>query len=218
MDFLQSAARGWWTQRCRNLQCRPYCDNTNPYMERYIVPDQGTGGLLSPYLRRERFRAVIPLIRGGVLDFGCGVGELARYCDHSRYWGVDHDSEALEIARARFPQCRFSNELPVSEKFDTIVGLAVIEHMKEPEELLRRLRGLMADGGRLVLTTPHPSYRRVHDLGARLGIFSLEASEEHEMFFDKDSLRETAVRAGLNLASVQRFLCGANQLFVLTRP
>lgn len=182
------------------------------------MPDQGSGGLLSPYLRRKRFHAVIPLIRGSVLDFGCGVGELAPYCDQSRYWGVDRDSEALAIARNRFPQCRFSSELPVSQKFDTIVGLAVIEHMEQPEELLRRFRELLVDGGRLVLTTPHPSYRRVHDFGARLGIFSREASEEHEMFFDKDSLREMALRAGLTLATFQRFLFGANQLFVLTVP
>ena len=181
------------------------------------MADQGAGGLLSPYLRRERFRAVVPLIRGSVLDFGCGVGELARYCDKSRYWGVDRDADALAVARTRFPECRFTTEAPAAEKFDTILGLAVIEHMKEPEELLRLFRRVVGDGGRLVLTTPHPYYRWVHDLGARLGIFSRGASEEHEAFFDQRRMRETAARAGWSLTQSKRFLFGANQLFVFER-
>ncbi len=93
----------------------------------------------------------------------------------------------------------------------------MIEHMKEPEELLRRFRTLLADGGRLVLTTPHPSFRWVHDCGARLGLFSREASEEHETFFDDETLRDTGRRAGWIVAESRRFLLGANQLFVLTR-
>lgn len=181
------------------------------------MPDQGTGGLLSPYLRRERFRAVIPLLRGSVLDFGCGVGELAGYCDRSRYWGVDRDAEAIEIAKARFPECRFTTELPAVGQFDTIVGLAVIEHLKEPEALLRLFQNLLAEDGRLILTTPHPSYRSLHDFGARLGVFSREASEEHETFFNESQMRETGARAGWALTHSSRFVFGANQLFVLTR-
>lgn len=180
------------------------------------MPDQGTGGLLSVYLRRERFRAVIPMIQGSVLDFGCGVGELAGHCDQSRYWGVDRDSEALEMARAKFPKCRFSTEIPLAEKFDTIVGLAVIEHVKDPEELLRIFHEILADRGKLILTTPHPSYRWIHDFGARLGLFSREASEEHEMFFDESRICNIADRVGWTLAHSTRFVLGANQLFVLT--
>jgi len=38
-----------------------------------IVADQGNEGLLSPFLRWRRIRAVLPYIRGCVLDVvGCG--------------------------------------------------------------------------------------------------------------------------------------------------
>ena len=181
------------------------------------MPDQGTGGLLSPFLRRARFRAAVPFIRGSVLDFGCGVGELAQFCDESRYCGVDRDAAVVQTAKSRFPRCRFSTELPSGEKFDTIIGLAVIEHMRDPEALLRQLRDVVALDGRLILTTPHPWFRWAHDLGARVGVFSGEASEEHETFFDAKLMRETARRASWEVLESKRFLFGANQLFVLKR-
>ena len=41
------------------------------------MADQGTEGILSPYLRRKRIQAATPYLKGGVLDVGCGGGVLA---------------------------------------------------------------------------------------------------------------------------------------------
>ena len=68
---------------------------------------------------------------------------------------------------------------------------------------------------RLVLTTPHPSVDMVHTLGARLGIFSRHASEEHQDLLDHAGLVQAAGRGGLSVELYRRFLLGANQLAVL---
>lgn len=49
-----------------------------------------------------------------------------------------------------------------------------------------------------------------------IGIFSRAASEEHETFFDRRTMRDLCSRAGWELASARRFLFGANQVFILT--
>jgi SAM-dependent methyltransferase len=171
--------------------------------------------LLSPWLRRQRFRRALPYIHGRVLDVGCGVGLLAAHVEPGRYLGVDRDPDALRAARAAFPGHRFVADLPVAGRFDTIVALAVLEHLPEPEAALVSWARLLAPGGRIVLTTPHPRFVWLHELGAAAGVFSHDAAQEHHRFFDRASLQRAADAAGLGLLKVERFLGGANQLFVL---
>jgi SAM-dependent methyltransferase len=173
-------------------------------------------GLLSSYLRRRRFRAAIPHIKGKVLDFGCGTGELAGFFPPADYCGVDRDLGSLQAASKKRPQHIFSQFLPDEDGFDTIVLLAVIEHVENPSEMLKELRARLRPGGRIVVTTPHPSFGWVHTLGARIGFFSSEASEEHESLLGLEGMRRTAHEAGLRLTLYRRFLLGANQLFILS--
>ncbi|HEX3901788.1 MAG TPA: class I SAM-dependent methyltransferase [Polyangia bacterium] len=177
--------------------------------------DQGSEGLFSPFLRRRRVEAVRSLLDDRVLDFGCGTGKLAELCDPSQYCGVDISDAALDLARRNHPHHRFAKELPEAEVFDTIVGLAVIEHVKQPASLLERFRKLVTAEGQLILTTPHPTFGLVHDFGAMLGLFSKEASDEHETLLDRELMLAIARTSGWNLVSAHRFLFGANQVFVL---
>ena len=179
------------------------------------MADQVAGGLFSPFLRRARLRAALPHVRGRVLDVGCGTGELARWCGGPGYLGVDIDEESLATARARHPACRFSGEIPDGETFDTIVGRAIIEHIKDPVAWLAELKPRLASGGRIVLTTPHRSMEVMHRAGSRIGFFSRDAADEHEVLFDPELMRQAAHQAGLEVRMVKRFLFRANQLFLL---
>ncbi|HEU4619838.1 MAG TPA: class I SAM-dependent methyltransferase [Gammaproteobacteria bacterium] len=179
------------------------------------MADQMTG-LLSGWLRRRRLDKADPYLRGRVLDYGCGVGMLASYCTREGYLGVDIDGPSLEIARARHPGYRFATVLPPGrERFDTIVALAVIEHVPRPAALLRQFARRLEPDGTIILTTPHPSLEWVHTLGASIGLFSSEASEEHEELIDLRRMRELGDEARLTVQTYERFLFGANQLFVL---
>lgn len=181
------------------------------------MADQVKGGILSPFLRTQRLRIARPLLRGAVLDFGCGVGALAPACERTRYLGVDRDEESIRLARRDHPGYTFTTVLPAGGSFDTIVSLAVIEHIAQPAELLAKLKTLLAPKGRILLTTPHPSFEWVHETGARLGLCSADAAEEHETLLDSPAMQRVAREAGLQVdpALSRRFLFGLNQLFVL---
>jgi SAM-dependent methyltransferase len=172
-------------------------------------------GFFSPFLQRARIDAAKPYITGRVLDIGCGNGRLAAWVRPELYVGVDRDREALGAARAAFPKYTFVETLPHEGDFDTIVALAVIEHLKVPQAELAAWSKLLAERGKILLTTPHKSFRLVHELGSRAGLFSREAADEHEEMFDHASLTARAHEAGLRVERYARFLAGANQLFVL---
>lgn len=184
------------------------------------MADQGAEGLLSPWLREKRFEAVRPYLHARVLDFGCGSGALAEFVPSDHYLGVDKDEPSLQQARLRFPQHRFISELPrTDEKFNSIVSLAVIEHVSDPAAFLRILSAYLSesDDTRLIVTTPHPSVDWIHDLGAAIGLFSKHANEEHEELLDRAKLERGGVQAGLKLVAYRHFLFGANQIAVFKK-
>lgn len=184
------------------------------------MADQGAEGLLSPWLRKQRFKAALPHLKGRVLDFGCGSGMLAAFVDTDFYLGVEVDESSLQQACSNYPAHHFIPKLPDSEeKFDSIVSLAVIEHVNDPADFLSRLAGYLnpAPSSRVVITTPYPSVDWIHDLGAKIGLFSKHANEEHEDLLDRSKLEKAGLNAGLKMVTYQRFLFGANQVAVFAR-
>ncbi len=139
------------------------------------MADQAVEGMLSPWLRKKRLTTASAHLNGRVLDFGCGSGELAAMVPSGLYVGVDRDELSLTRARLKYPRHRFvtklSDELGL---FDTVVSLAVIEHVKDPSAFLAVLADYLVDSPRssLVVTTPHPTVDWIHDLGASIGLFS----------------------------------------------
>jgi 2-polyprenyl-3-methyl-5-hydroxy-6-metoxy-1,4-benzoquinol methylase len=181
------------------------------------MADQGKEGLLSPYLRNKRIKAAQPFLKGRVLDFGCGSGALAALIPPSDYCGIDRDPDSLEIARNEHPEHRFDTaQVTAGERFDTVVSLAVIEHVADPAEFLHMLKQSLVSSAeaRIVCTTPHPAVDWVHTAGAKIGLFSASANEEHEALLNRDSLRAAGQEAGLEMAEYHRFLFGANQIVV----
>jgi SAM-dependent methyltransferase len=184
------------------------------------MADQATEGLLSPFLRRQRLNAVKPYLSGRILDVGCGSGALSMLVPADRYLGVERDEASLQQARLKFPNHQFVSKIPESsEKFDSIVSLAVIEHVSDPAQFLRELAGSLIDNpaSRLIITTPHPSVDWIHDIGSVIGLFSKHANEEHEDLLDRGKLELAGSKAGLKLISYHRFLLGANQIVVYAK-
>lgn len=184
------------------------------------MADQGAEGLLSPWLRKQRFKAALPYLKGRVLDFGCGSGSLAELVEADRYLGVEVDETSLQQARSRFPGYYFTSSLPgVNEKFDSIISLAVIEHVSNPSDFLVMLATHLASSETacIAITTPHPAVDWIHGAGSAIGLFSKHANEEHEDLLDRTKLEVAGQKAGLTLAYYRRFLFGANQLAVFKK-
>lgn len=98
-----------------------------------------------------------------VLDSGCGEGygtaRLARVARQAT--GIDR-AEAIAVASARYQAPTLQYRIfdldrlaTLGERFELVVSFQVIEHLPEPAAYLRALRGCVAPGGTLIVTTPN---------------------------------------------------------------
>ena len=175
-------------------------------------------GLFSPFLRDRRIKAARPFLQGSVLDYGCGIGLVGAFVEQKDYVGVDIDQSVLAIARQNYPAARFYTpqefRSQIALTFDTIVGLAIVEHVDDPLDFLSEMAARLSPSGRIVLTTPHPSLEWILHVGDKLGLFSKASHEEHNVILDRKLVFELARKAGLTTIIYKRFLLGANQLIV----
>jgi SAM-dependent methyltransferase len=91
-----------------------------------------------------------------ILDFGAGTGgNLEMLSEFGQVVAVEPDPGARDFARSKARGAAIVGSLEeVRGPFDVILLSDVLEHLEEPPETLRVLRGLLGPGGRLVVTVP----------------------------------------------------------------
>ncbi len=113
---------------------------------------------------RERYALVGSLIgrETDIIDVGCGAGDSIAFLslDQTHYVGVDISNTALSLARHRFPRATFvrasATQLPLKDySAKTLISLETLEHLLNPDDLLREARRTLVPGGRLLISTPN---------------------------------------------------------------
>jgi 2-polyprenyl-3-methyl-5-hydroxy-6-metoxy-1,4-benzoquinol methylase len=116
-----------------------------------------------------RYSAVRELVAGKrVLDIACGEGYGTRLCADwgaKNVVGVDNSPDALSVAKSIFntDKCRFvlgdaeqaDDLFDKGQKFDVIISLETIEHLKSPERFLLAIKKLRAKNGVVAISCPN---------------------------------------------------------------
>ncbi len=96
-----------------------------------------------------------------VIDVGCGTGaNIAALADRYKCIGIDASSEAIELARQRFPQVRFINGTAPDDLGELagqtrlILLMDVLEHIEDDLLFFSRLLAAAAEGCYFLLTVP----------------------------------------------------------------
>ena len=178
-------------------------------------------GLLSNFLTRQRMACLPPFLSGAILDIGCGWSPfLQAFPGAADYTGVDKWSHVIESLRLQYPGKEFHvrnidrEELSLPRRYDTILMMAVIEHLENPGLIISQIPALLAPGGKIVLTTPTPLGNLVHHYGSNIWLFSSEAAEEHHLIFNFVSLQKLLNTYNLKILTYRTFQFGGNQLCV----
>lgn len=96
-----------------------------------------------------------------VLDFGCGGGYLLANLNCRKKYGVDINEFARkEAIKNGITVYSDIDEIPGSKKFDVIISHHTLEHLTNPFEALKNLRGHLRRGGRSVHIVPIDDWRK----------------------------------------------------------
>lgn len=94
------------------------------------------------------------------LDVGCASGymisEVAKKYPKAKYFGVDVYKKAIDYAKKRYPKISFrvtkEDKLPFkANNFDLILFYETIEHVQNPQKVLKEIKRVLRKGGHLVL-------------------------------------------------------------------
>ncbi|MBI5071851.1 methyltransferase domain-containing protein [Candidatus Falkowbacteria bacterium] len=142
---------------------------------------------------------VVPYLVGDVLDFGGNEGELKKFV-HGEYTLVNYDHSAME-----------------GKTFDTIVALAVIEHINVPEvyEIFKKVKERLKPAGKIILTTPTKASKPILNFMARIGLADKENIAEHKHYWTKREIFDLAEKTGFTIKKYKKFQIGFNQLAIL---
>ncbi|MEE4538577.1 MAG: class I SAM-dependent methyltransferase [Erythrobacter sp.] len=124
------------------------------------------------------------------------ISEAASYC-----LGIDILADDLDVLERQGYNVRLHDisESPLEEDFDFVVLGELIEHVGNPEGLLRNSALCLSPGGRLFLTTPNPWYVNYIRTALRSG-WALD-NTDHIAWFDPATLYALGSRTGLRLVS-----------------
>ncbi len=159
--------------------------------------------------------AELPTPLGRVLDVGCGaggVGRSLRAAGASEIVGIEVVPEAAAEAESVFDHVVVATveealaSGAVQGPFDTICCYDVLEHLVDPERVLRSLRPLAAPGGRVHVSCPNARhFSLVKDLVLR-GTFGYteygHRDATHLRWFTRTDLMALVEQAGFRVTGV----------------
>lgn len=155
--------------------------------------------------RSKRANVAIPFLIGKVLDIGCGNAVLRNMLNGNctSYVGIDIDNEASDM---KIDIENIVDRKKITGKFDSIVMLAVIEHLYNPSQVIEWCSQKLTKDGIIVITTPTLLGNIV------LKLFSIDAG--HVSVFNKIRLEQMLSNEGFVVTHYSTFELGANQIIV----
>ncbi|QDT76779.1 SPBc2 prophage-derived glycosyltransferase SunS [Gimesia maris] len=158
--------------------------------------------------------ALVPDNAQSVLDIGCGGGRLGaalKQRQNATVWGVEFDPTVADRARNHLDQV-FAGDITADEisfvenQFDCIICADVLEHLREPEKALKRIRHWLRPDGCLVTSIPNVrNHTVIRSLLA--GNWTYEVAglldEDHVRFFTRSDIEKMLFRTGFTIEEMK---------------
>ena len=177
------------------------------------------------FVARQRFRAAMPHLKpqSRVCDVACGLNaDFLDFAADRIASGTGLDDQVAEhgSGRWRYIRADITKPFPLEESsFDHVVMLAALEHLPQPEPVLRETFRVLAPGGSLIMTWPQPLVDPILGLLHRLRMVSDEMeSQEHQERIPLPRLVEMLANLGFERFHHRRFELGLNNLLVSHKP
>lgn len=157
-----------------------------------------------------------PMITG---DIGCATGYIPAWLR-----GIGHKATGCEltVTYRRFAEAFYGipvpEELEPKHRYDLITIYHVLEHLMEPDKKLAHYRSLMADDGRMLVSTPEWFDVIEEASGGTIQSFEHLFHKNHINLFSAVSLKNLFARVGLEVVKEDHVQYGQTYLLKKCEP
>ena len=163
-------------------------------------------------IARRRLRAITVLLGKQshdirLIDVGCSRGQFVAAACRLGFnaEGVEpapHIAAAAQAAGLKVHQGLLEDLHFPDASFDVLTLFEVVEHLKQPLELLRECRRVLKPGGMLLISTVNTASWTMAAMKDRWDYFHIDKDSGHISFFNPRSMRMLAERCGFALQNV----------------
>ena len=141
--------------------------------------------------------------KDSLLDVGCGEGFVADYIYHNtkikNIVGIDNSDIALSYAKKNNPNITYKNmdicDLKEKSKYDLVICLEVLEHMKNPEVIVKNLCDCARK--KIIISVPHEPFFSLGNLVFLKNVKRLGVPEEHINIWTKKKFKKFLMDNGI---------------------
>ena len=121
------------------------------------------------YFRKNEIDYVLNIIKNDgskILDFGCNTGWYTKIIkkrnSKCKVYGADINKFAIKYASLKYKDVKFfyiDKNFYQNKRFDIIILSHILEHVKNPNELIRNIINLLNKKGKLIIVIPQDRIR-----------------------------------------------------------
>jgi len=174
-----------------------------------ITGEQGDGSVKA--MKTATFERRMDLIEkhikpGKILDIGCACGYFLETAAKRGFtpYGVELSDYSCKIAKESLGEENIFNgtieNAPFDDKsFDAVAMSDLLEHVTNPNKTLSKVRGLLKDGGVIMIMTPDHGSLTAALMGRRWTHYK----EEHLFYFNRRALKYILDKNGFKVLEVR---------------
>lgn len=169
---------------------------------------------LGRFMINWRIKAVLPYVRGYLLDMGCGTNQLTKH--YGNGVGVDiYQWGNVDLIVKDSAHLPFENDA-----FDTVTCLAALNHIPNREAALAEMYRVLKPGGKVILTMIPPKTSRIwHFLRSPWDADQHERGMQHGEVFGltRAQIRKLLLEVGFKDLKMYPFMFRINSIHIGTK-